>query len=351
MEKLTLNVALLRRKVPNLTSAAKAIGLRPATVSNLCTGKIPVERAELRTIASLAALAQCTIDDLILKGEKVDMLETGIKVLDVFAPLAKGGTVGLVARPDMGQLVLLSELFFRIQQQKGKTMLLLPKGELSGIEDVFNYTDIIVNSIDEAYEQVSQLAEKRVLAFASDRSYVVTGEILDFQARLAEVGIADLTTFLVDLKGEVVDEDLPYGPLETLWSFDSDLAGRHKFPAINPFHSTSSVLENIQLDQNHINIRMEALKVLRRYRELRAIVQYRGIDKIPSLELETYRRGERLESYLTQPFYVAEKFTGRKGETVDLLSALQDIRKIINNKEENHTPENLAYIGDLKGLS
>ena len=66
------------------------MGLRPATVSNLCTGKIPVGRAEVRTIAVLASLAKCSLDELILRGESVEMIETGIKPLDLFAPLAKG---------------------------------------------------------------------------------------------------------------------------------------------------------------------------------------------------------------------------------------------------------------------
>ncbi|VTR26894.1 Uncharacterised protein [Actinobacillus pleuropneumoniae] len=70
MDNLKLNVSLLRQRVPNLTSAAKSVGLRPATVSNLCTGKIPVGRAEVRTIAALAALAKCSLDELILRGGK-----------------------------------------------------------------------------------------------------------------------------------------------------------------------------------------------------------------------------------------------------------------------------------------
>lgn len=115
-DSLRLNVALLRRKVPNLTTAARSVGLRPATVSNLCTGKIPVGRAEVRTLVALATLAECSLDELILRGEKVEMIETGIKTLDLFAPLAKNGTVGLVARPGMGQLVILAELFYKMKK-------------------------------------------------------------------------------------------------------------------------------------------------------------------------------------------------------------------------------------------
>ncbi|MDQ0268329.1 ATP synthase beta subunit C-terminal domain-containing protein [Cytobacillus purgationiresistens] len=348
MENLCLNVALLRRKVPNLTTAAKSVGLRPATVSNLCTGKIPVGRAELRTIAALASLAECTIDELILKGEKVEMIETKIKALDLFAPLAKGGTIGLVARPGMGQLVLLSELFFRLQKEDYTTVLLLPDGDYPEIEDVFQFIDMKVSSIKEAYEEISAKGKDVNIAFAADRSHVLTGDIIELQTQLNNIGMNNVTTFLVDLKGEVVDEDMPYGPLETLWHFDVDLAARHKYPAVSPLYSTSSVLEGAHLDQNHLTIQQNAQKLLRRYRELRSIVQTRGIEKLPDSEVQTYKRGERLEAYLTQPFYVAEEFTGIKGLSVHLSETLSDVRKIIDGKADAMLPEHLAFIGQLE---
>ena len=70
-EELQLNVPLLRRRVPNLTTAAREAGLRAATVSNLCTGKIPVGRAEVRTLVALANLAGCSLDELIIRGSVV----------------------------------------------------------------------------------------------------------------------------------------------------------------------------------------------------------------------------------------------------------------------------------------
>lgn len=68
MGNIRLNAALLRKRVPNLTTAAKSVGLRPASVSNLSTGKISLGRAEVRTLVALAELAGCTLDELILNG-------------------------------------------------------------------------------------------------------------------------------------------------------------------------------------------------------------------------------------------------------------------------------------------
>ncbi|WP_430788981.1 hypothetical protein VBD025_02475 [Virgibacillus flavescens] len=347
MENIRLNVALLRRRVPNLTSAAKSVGLRPATVSNLCTGKIPVGRSEVRTLVALATLAECSLDELIIRGETVDMIETKIKTLDLFAPISKGGTVGLVSRPGMGQLVVISELFYRLKEDGFVTILLKPDGDNPEINDILNYVDIVTASIDETYEKMAAVGKDKEIAFAADRSHVLTGKVYELQDQLEAIGLSNVTTMLVDLKGEVVDEDLPYGPLETLWRFDADLSVRYKYPAINPVYSTSSVLEGAHVDQNHFTTQQRAQKLLRRYHELRSLVNVKGLDSIPKSELVTYKRGERLEAYLTQPFYVAEEFTGQKGESVNLKDTIEDVRKILDGSADSKEVEALTYIGKL----
>jgi len=347
MENLRLNVSLLRRKVPNLTSAAKSVGLRPATVSNLCTGKIPVGRSEVRTLVALATLAECSLDELILRWEKTEMIETGIKTLDLFAPLAKGGTVGLVARPGMGQLVVLAELFYKFKKDDFLTIMLMPEGEHPGLTDIVENLQVICHSIEEVYETIAQNGKQKEIVFVADRSHVITGEIYSLQQRLADIGIEDVTTFLLDLKGESVDEELPYGPLETLWQFDIDLVARAKYPAINPIYSTSSILEDSNIDQNHQAIQKAAQKLLRRYRELRSLVNVKGINYLPDSEIETFKRGERLEAYLTQPFFVAEEFTKTSGVSVNLQDTLHDVKKILEGSVDDIDLVNLNYIGKL----
>ncbi|WP_342431764.1 hypothetical protein [Neobacillus sp. FSL H8-0543] len=347
MEDISLNVSLLRRRVPNLTSAARSVGLRPATVSNLCTGKIPVGRAEVRTLVALATLAQCSLDELIVRGETVEMIETKIKTLDLFAPIVKGGTIGLVARPGMGQLVVLAELFYRFKREGYATILLKPEKNYPELTDITDEVEIVADTIEKAYEEMKAIGTTKEVIFVADRSHVLTGEIYDLQERLHEANIKSVTTFLLDLQGASVDEDLPYGPLETLWQFDIDLAARHKWPAVNPIHSTSSVLEGAHLDQKHLSIQQRAQKLLRRYRELRSLVNVKGITGIPTSEVQTYQRGERLEAYLTQPFYVAEPFTGQKGQSVNLEDTLTDVRKIIDGAMDGVELDSLNFIGSL----
>jgi F-type H+-transporting ATPase subunit beta len=323
------------------------MGLRPATVSNLCTGKIPVGRSEVRTLVALASLAQCSLDELILKGDSVEMIETKIKTLDLFSPIAKGGTVGLIARPGLGQLVVLGELFYRLKKEGYSIILLKPEENHPEINDIIDFADKVVDSIEEAYEQTVSLGTKNDVIFTADRSHVLTGDIFKLQEQFQNVNIQTVTTFLLDLKGTSVDEDLPYGPLETALYFDADLAVRHKYPAINPIFSTSSVLEGAHLDQNHLVIQQRAQKLLRRYRELRSIVNVKGLNGIPSSELETYNRGERLEAYLTQPFYIAEEFTGKKGESVDLKDTLNDVRKILDGAADSKDIDSFIFIGKM----
>lgn len=345
MDNIRLNVALLRRKVPNLTTAAKSIGIRPATVSNLCTGKIDLGKAEVRTLVGLASLANCSIDELIIRGEKLNMIETQIKTLDFFAPLVKGGTTGIVARPGMGQVVILAELMHRFKDSDLTTVFLLPKGSHPELEGTTELADIVTTTINETYSTLT--SQNGEVIFITDKSYIVSGELLDLQEKLVAERVQNVTTILVDLSGEVVDEDMPYGPLETLWQLDADLASRHQYPAVHPIYSTSSILEGIDLDQRHFNLRQRAQKLLRRYRELRSVVAVHGNEKIPASEVETYQRGGRLEAYFTQPFFVAESVTGQKGKTVALSQTLQDVEAILDGKADQLSIDELKYSGSL----
>ncbi|MFC5468935.1 helix-turn-helix domain-containing protein [Cohnella suwonensis] len=347
MEDIRLNVALLRQRVPHLTSAARSVGLRAATVSNLCTGKIHIGRAEVRTLAALASLAGCTMDDLIIQGGKFEMIETGIKTLDLFAPLTKGGTAGLVARPKMGQLVILAELFFLLRKQGFATALLKPDGRHPEIDDVTEDAEFVCADAEEAFSRLSRIGSTKDVVIAADRSHVTNNEIYRLQDRLREAGVTSLTTLLVDLKGEAVDEELPFGPLETLWQFDADLAVRHVYPAVNAVLSASEILESARADAAHLSVQQKAKRLLRRYKELRFLVQAHGLEALPPQEAQTFIRGELLEAYLTQPLYVAAAFTGKAGTTVALQDALHDVQRILEGAEDHREADQLMYIGQL----
>lgn len=347
MEDLQLNVPLLRRRVPNLTVAAKAAGLRPATVSNLCTGKIPVGRAEVRTLVILASIAGCTLDELIIRGNGRGMIETGIKVLDLLAPIVRGGITGLVARPGTGQMVLLAELLNRLGKRGYTTLFWKPEEEGPGIEEVVEEADGICLSLDEAVHQILHFREEHDVILSADRAIVLSGEWYTLKERIKEEGARPLTIFLVDPRGEAVNVEAPYGPLDTLIRFDMELPTRQLYPAIDPILSTSIILEGAQLESAHLAVQQRARKVLRRYRELRPMLQIQGAGKLGEADRILYHRGERLEAFLSQPFYTAEPFTQRPGQWCSVHETLEDVKLLLDGKADHLNAEELKNIGRL----
>jgi F-type H+-transporting ATPase subunit beta len=327
---LQLNVSLLKRRVPNLTIAARAAGLRSATVSNLCTGKTPIGGAEVRTLATLASLAGCTMDELIIRKSGMGMIETGIRVIDLFAPIVRGGIVGFVARPKVGQIVLLAELFRRTKERNFATVFWFSGDEGLGIEDATSEAEVTCKTMDEVYQYISAERGVRDVLLGADRSLVLSGDMLALQERIQEAGTRPVTIALIDTRWEAVDEDSPYGPLDTLWQFDVELASRQLYPAISPILSTSTILEGAQLEATHLAVQQRARKLLRRYRELRSLVQAWGIEKLPESDIVIYRQGEQLEAYFAQPLYVAEPFIEKLGEWTPLQETLKGVLHILN---------------------
>src|SRR5919199_1260580 len=351
-ERLQLNVSLLRRRVPNLSAAARSIGLRPATVSDLCTGKIPIGRAEVRTLVGLSALAGCSLDDLVLRGAASGLLETGIKAVDLLAPLVRGGVAGLIARPGVGQLVLLAELCRTLKLQRGfATVLWLPDEDTPLPEELLAEPEASVRELDELYTLLAQLGAEQDVFVVAERRRAVSGELLELRARLQESGTRPVTFALYDAYGEAGDsETAPFGPLDTLWQLDLDLAARTLYPAINPLASTSTLLEAAQVEAVHLGLAQRARRLLRRYREWRGGVAGGGGGHLPERGEEEYRRGERLESFLTQPFFVAEPFTRRPGVWLPVRETLADVRRILDGGADDVDPKRLAYSGRLSDL-
>ncbi|PFA68401.1 hypothetical protein CN378_07360 [Bacillus sp. AFS015802] len=346
-EHLRLNVSLLRKRVPNLTTAAKTVGLRPATVSNLCTGKISVGRAEVKTIVTLANLANCTLDELIIQGGKLSMIETGIKPLDLFAPIVQGGTNGFVARSQVGQFVVLAEMTQLLKGKGYRSVLLTPDQTYPGLSDLEGFVHAKCHNVEDAFAEVSMIDDKESILLYVDRSYIVSGDLYELRERFEAEGLPDITTILFDPSGEAVDEDDPFGPLDTLCYFDIDLATRGMYPAIHPVQSTSVLLEDDALDASHTTTHKKAKKVLRRYKEIRVLMNTIGKGKIPETDLEIFQIGERLEAYLSQPFFVAEEFTKVKGQSVPIQQTIGDIQKILQGHCNHLSPKDLTYQGKL----
>src|SRR5690606_13314180 len=102
-----------------------------------------------------------------------------------------------------------------------------------------------------------------------------------------------------------------------------------------------------QLEATHLMIQQRARKLLRRYKELRFLVDKQGLAKMPETDVQTYCRGERLEAYLTQPFYTAEPYTKKPGEWLTLQETLDSVSRIMDGTADDLEPGELMYIGNL----
>lgn len=351
MDDLHLNVSLLRARVPGLTAAAREAGLRPATVSNLCTGKIPIGRAEVQTLAKLASLAGCTMDELIIYGSRMGMLETGIKVLDLLAPLVKGGTAGIVAGPHTGQLVMLAELMHRFNKSNFATIFWKPAQDSIGMDDVVQEAEATYHSPEQVYKKITEFSKQREVILGADRAMVLSGELFNLHEKLLSAGIRTVTTILVDTGLTAIEEELPYGPLDTYIKFDTELTARGLYPAVDPVISTSVILEGAGLGSTQLSIQQRARKLLRRYRELRPIVASGRAIQLPDSEIKHYNRGERLEAYLSQPFYIAEPYTQKAGQWISLQDNLEDVRRILDGGTDHLAIEELKFTGRLRSSS
>jgi len=354
MDELALNVPLLRRRVPNLTVAARSVGLRPATVSDLCTGKIPVGRAEVRTLAALAALAATSLDELVMRQPVAGQIETGIKSVDLLAPLVRGGAVGCIARSGVGQLVLLAEIMRRLRERRNFFSLVwLPDDESISLRlfpsgpDLMSEANATSATEDEVKELVAAARLEQDVLLVADRRTVLSGQLFNVREALAEPGSRPFTVALFGAGDTPDAEGAPFGPLETLWRFDLDLFSRSLFPAIDPVASTSVLIESSQLEARHLTLSARARALLRRYKDLRLLLAVRGVDKLSPADRETLNRGERLEAFLTQPFFLTEPITSKQGAWVRLPETLDGVERILDGARDNWDVESMKYMGEL----
>ncbi|OZM56675.1 hypothetical protein CIB95_10645 [Lottiidibacillus patelloidae] len=269
------------------------------------------------------------------------MLETGIKVIDVFAPITKGETVRIFARSGMGQVVVLLELIFRMKKEGFLTVLLKSEGNYAEFIEIEKEVDYVCQNRAEVMSILKESgAEKEVLLFTglANSVWVETNESLQ------EMAVHSLTTIYIDLDGN--SQQAKRSSL-TEWHFDATLAQRYIYPAIDPVKSYATEMPSHLLNKEQLLVIEQAHKILSLYQELRLKVSTQGITKFTGEDDKIFKRGERIEAYLTQPFFVAETFTGQKGVFVPLKKVLIDMKRIIDGVEDKREVEKLKFIGSL----
>ena len=328
---------------------------------------------------------------------EAEIMETGIKVIDLLFPMVKGSKTGILGGAALGKSILTLELIHNITKRHKGSCVFTGAGEriregnelyyefkkqgvldkvmmafgqmneppgaryeiaLTGVtlaEYLQDQNQDVLFFVDNVYRFVQAGAEISTLLgrVPSETGYQPTlaSEVGDFQERIRSRDTGSITAVEAVY---VPADDLTDPAVVTIFSYlDSVLVlSRERvqlglYPAIDPLQSNSSNLDPEIVGRKHFDISQEVLRILTKYEELKKIVAVIGVDELSKADHVLYERAKKMQNFLTQPFFVAEVYTGRKGEYVTTKDMLEGCDKIITGKADKIPEENLYLIGKL----
>jgi len=323
----------------------------------------------------------------------VDLLETGIKVIDLVCPFAKGGKVGLFGGAGVGKTVNMMELINNIAKQHSGLSVFAGVGERTREGNDFYHEMKESNVIDKVAMVFGQMNEPpgnrlrvaltgltmaeafrdegRDILFFVDNIYRYTlagtevsallgrmPSAVGYQPTLAEE-MGKLQERITSTKtGSVTSIQAVYVPADdltdpspatTFLHLDStvvlsrDIAALGIYPAVDPLDSTSRQLDPQVVGQEHYEVARDVQMTLQRYKELRDIIAILGMDELSPEDKLAVSRARKIQRFLSQPFHVAEVFTGSPGKYVPLKETIRGF-KMICSGELDHLPEQAFYM-------
>lgn len=328
------------------------------------------------------------------QSTKAEMLMTGIKVVDLLAPYAKGGKIGLFGGAGVGKTVLIQELIRNIATEHGGYSVFAGVGErtregndlwLEMTESgVIEKTALCFGQMNEppgARQRVAltglTIAEyfrdqegQDVLLFI-DNIFRFTQAGAEVSALLGRIpsAVGYQPTLGTDMgalqeritstkKGSVTSVQAVYVPaddytdpapattfthLDATTNLDRDIAAMGIYPAVHPLNSTSRLLTADVVGEAHYKTARDVQALLQRYKELQDIIAILGLDELSEDDKLVVSRARKVQRFLSQPFFVAEQFTGMKGKYVDIKDTVKGFREILDGKHD-HLPEQAFYL-------
>jgi F-type H+/Na+-transporting ATPase subunit beta len=323
-----------------------------------------------------------------------DVFETGIKVIDLLAPYAKGGKVGLFGGAGVGKTVLIQELIRNIaEEHEGfsafcgvgersregndlwiemkesgvleKTILVFgqmnePPGArmrvgLSGLtmaeyfreeggQDVLLFIDNIFRFV-QAGSEVSALLGR----MPSQVGYQPTleTEMGQLQERITSTRQGSVTSVqAIYVPADDLTDPAPasvFAHLNATTVLSRSISEKGIYPAVDPLDSTSTILKPDIVGEEHFEVANQVREILQRYRELQDIIAILGIDELSDEDRLTVQRARKVERFLSQPFFVAEQFTGSPGKYVSREDTVRSFKEIIDGKHDD-LPERAFYM-------
>ena len=327
------------------------------------------------------------------QSNSTDLLETGIKVIDLVCPFAKGGKVGLFGGAGVGKTVNMMELINNIAKEHSGLSVFAGVGERTREGNDFYYEMKESNVLDKVamvYGQMNEppgnrlrvaltgltMAEKfrdegrDVLLFVDNiYRYTLAGtevsallgrmpSAVGYQPTLAEeMGVlqeritSTKTGSITSIQAVYVPADdlTDPSPATTFAHLDStvvlsrDIAAKGIYPAIDPLDSTSRQLDPLVIGNEHYDIARGVQGVLQRYKELKDIIAILGMDELSDEDKQLVARARKIERFLSQPFHVAEIFTGAPGKYVSLKETIRGFSGILSG-EYDSMPEQAFYM-------
>jgi F-type H+/Na+-transporting ATPase subunit beta len=322
-----------------------------------------------------------------------EMFETGIKVVDLLAPYAKGGKVGLFGGAGVGKTVIIQELIHNLAQEHGglsafcgvgersregndlwlemtesgvidKTMLVFgqmnePPGArmrvaLTGLtmaeyfrdqgQDVLLFIDNIFRFV-QAGSEVSALLGR----MPSQVGYQPTleTEMGQLQERITSTRQGSVTSVqAIYVPADDLTDPAPasvFAHLNATTTLSRAIAEKGIYPAVDPLDSSSTILKPDILGQEHFDVANQVKEILQRYKELQDIIAILGIDELSDEDKLIVGRARRIERFLSQPFHVAEQFTGTPGQYVPIAETIRGFKEIVAGQHDD-VPESAFFL-------
>lgn len=324
--------------------------------------------------------------EFVSQSTKVEILETGIKVIDLICPVLKGGKVGLFGGAGVGKTVVIQELIHNIASNHGGYSVFAGVGERtregndlwhemkdSGVIDkvamVFGQMNeppgarmrVALSGLTMA-EHFRDAEGKDVLFFvdnifrftqAGSEVSALLGRIpsaVGYQPTLStEMGMMQERITSTD-KGSVTSVQAVYvpaddltdpAPANTFAHLDSTVVLNRSlseigiYPAVDPLDSSSTILDPNIVGADHYNTAREVQRILQRYKDLQDIIAILGMEELSEADKELVARARKIQKFLSQPFFVAEQFTGAKGQYVPLSETIRSFKEILEGKHDD----------------
>ena len=330
-----------------------------------------------------------------------EMLETGIKVIDLICPYSKGGKIGLFGGAGVGKTVLIMELIHNVAKEHGGLSVFTGVGErtregndlyyemkesgvlsntalvygqmneppgarmrvgLSGLtmaeyfrdaknQDVLLFIDNIFR-FTQAGSEVSALLGRMPSAVGYQPT--LANEMGALQERITSTKKGSITSIqAVYVPADDLTDPAPattFAHLDATTVLSRSISSQGIYPAVDPLESTSRILAPEILGEEHYQIAREVQRILQRYQELMDIIAIMGMDELSDEDRLLVQRARKIQRFLSQPFHVSEKFTGIPGTYVPLSETLRGFREIIEGKHDDLPESAFLFAGTIDAV-